>query len=164
MNLFILSLNKKECATFMIDKHIAKMILEAVQMLCTAKRVLDPDLFLPNLYRTAHKNHPVTIWIRTSLENYMWTLEMVDEMHKEWQYRYQHDKEHKSYTIAKWLKENPPSQFPESGLTPFALAMPDEYKTEDPVESYRAYYRSKVDFATWKRRDMPNWFKEPTVP
>jgi hypothetical protein len=160
MNLFILSLNFDECAMYMIDKHISKMILEAVQMLCVAKRMLEPDLVLHNLYRTSHKNHPVTIWIRTSLENYLWTLDMVDAMHKEWQYRYQHTKEHKSYTIAKWLRENaPPAEsFEQSGLTPFALAMPDEYKTEDPVESYRNYYKSKSDFATWKRRDIPDWY------
>ena len=160
MNLFILSLIFEECAMFMIDKHIAKMILEAVQMLCGAKRVLEPDEEHTGLYKLAksHKNHPVTIWIRTSFENYMWTLDMVDAMHKEWQYRYQHEKEHKSYTLAKWLRENPPKYFPETGLTPFALAMPDEHKTDDPVESYRSYYRTKVGFATWKRREKPEWF------
>lgn len=160
MNLFILSLCFDECAMYMIDKHISKMILEAVQMLCVAKRMLEPDLVLHNLYRTSHKNHPVTIWIRTSLANYMWTLDMVDAMHKEWQYRYQHNKEHKSYTIAKWLRENAPPEeaFEQTGLTPFALAMPDQYKTDDPVESYRNYYKSKADFATWKRRDKPEWF------
>jgi hypothetical protein len=158
MNLFILSLIFDECAMMMIDKHISKMILEAVQMLCTAKRLLEPDGDHSNLYRMTHKNHPVTIWIRTSLANYMWTLDMIEAMHKEWQYRYQHNKEHASYKVAKWLRENPPSDFPETGLTPFALAMPDEYKTDDPVESYRAYYRSKAGFATWKRRDKPAWF------
>ena len=42
MNLFILSLCFRECAEWMFDKHISKMIVEAVQMLSTAKRVLDP--------------------------------------------------------------------------------------------------------------------------
>jgi hypothetical protein len=161
MNLFILSLIHKQCAIYMIDKHISKMILEAVQMLCSAKRILDPnEENEEHLYKIAksHINHPVTIWIRTSLENYIWTLDMVDAMHEEWQYRYQHTKEHKSYTLAKWLRENPPSHFPETGLTPFALAMPDEHKTNDPVESYRNYYRTKASFASWKRREKPEWF------
>jgi len=157
MNLFILALNFDECAMYMIDKHISKMILEAVQMLCAAKYILEPEGDHTKLYRMTHKNHPVTIWIRTSLANYMWTLDMVDAMHKEWQYRYQHTKEHKSYTLAKWLRENSPS-FEQTELTPFALAMPDEYKTDDPVESYRSYYRSKASFASWKRRDKPDWF------
>jgi hypothetical protein len=37
--------------------------------------------------------------------------------------------------------------------------MPEEYKVEDVVESYRNYYRgAKRDFATWKMRNVPEWF------
>ena len=43
MNLFILSLIQKEIAQFMMDKHVYKILLEAVQMICSAKRILDPD-------------------------------------------------------------------------------------------------------------------------
>jgi hypothetical protein len=43
MNLFILSLIPAEIAESMMDKHISKILLEAVQMLCTAKRILDPE-------------------------------------------------------------------------------------------------------------------------
>ena len=46
MNLFILSRNPVQCAKWMMDKHIIKIILEAAQMLSTAKRVLDPDCIL----------------------------------------------------------------------------------------------------------------------
>lgn len=168
MNLFILSLCFRECAEFMFDKHISKMILEAVQMLSSAKRILDPDD--PNLenspvYKIAHKNHPVTIWMRASLENYMWTISLVEAMHDEWKYRYSHppEKEHKSFTVAMYLKEHAPPQetFPEKGLTPFALAMPNEYKTADPVESYRNYYQGKEKqlIASWKKREIPQWYK-----
>ena len=63
MNLFILSLIQKEIAQYMMDKHISKILLEAVQMLCSAKRVLSPDDESNELlYKMAHKNHPVTIW------------------------------------------------------------------------------------------------------
>jgi hypothetical protein len=40
MNLFILSLDPRECAIMMNDVHIVKIILEAVQMLSTCKRLL----------------------------------------------------------------------------------------------------------------------------
>jgi hypothetical protein len=43
MNLFILSLIPREVAEAMMDKHIVKIILEAVQMLCSARRILLPD-------------------------------------------------------------------------------------------------------------------------
>jgi hypothetical protein len=167
MNLFILSLNPTECASQMMDKHVIKIILEAVQMLCTAKRLLDPeDPICDSLYKMAHKNHPVTIWVRSSIENYMWTLDLVDAMHSEWQYRYEHCKQHKSLSIAMMLRENPPKQFPETGLTPFAKAMPEEYKRiEDPIEAYKAYYCSeeKRRIATWKKREKPHWFTQGDI-
>ena len=89
MNLFILSLFPEEVAKFMMDKHIVKIILEAVQMLCSARRVLlpaDDETINAPLYKLAHKNHPVTIWCRRSRENFIWTLDLVDEMHKEWRF------------------------------------------------------------------------------
>lgn len=167
MNLFILSLLQWEIAQSMMDKHVSKILLEAVQMLCTAKRVLDPDDNIEGLYKMAHKNHPVTIWCRKSKANFLWTLDLVEELHKEWRFRYGHpeSKIHKSYLVAMMLRENIPSddKFEEEGLTPFALAMPEEYKTDDPVESYRNYYMSeeKQKIATWKKkREKPDWYRK----
>ena len=162
MNLFILSLLQWEIAQSMIVKHVSKILLEAVQMLCTAKRVIDPE-DVDGLYKMAHKNHPVTVWCRKSRANFIWTLDLVDELHKEWRFRYGHPetKFHKSYLVAMILRENMPSKFEEEELTPFALAMPEEYKTDDPVESYRNYYMSeeKRKIATWnKRREKPVWY------
>lgn len=168
MNLFILSLCFQECAEAMFDKHISKMILEAVQMLSTAKRLLsNPDDIIDScVYRVAHKNHPTTKWIRESYENYMWTLNMVEAMHNEWKYRYGHpeNKQHSSYRVAKYLRENPPpmENFQSVGLTEFALAMPDKYKViGDSVQSYRNYYcgEEKRKFASWKNRSPPTWYK-----
>ena len=165
MNLFILSLCFRECAECMFDKHISKMILEAVQMLSTAKHMLDPFTeSIPKIYKITHKNHPVSIWIRTSLENYLWTLNMVEAMHEEWRFRYGHPstKFHASYVVAQDLLKYAPSsdKFIKQGLTPFAQAMPDEYRGEDPVEAYRRYYQSpeKKQLASWKRRTPPSWY------
>lgn len=169
MNLFILSLSFKECAESMFDKHVSKILLEAVQMLCTTIQVIDPENEIQKkikLYKISHKNHPVTIWMRTSLENYMWTLNLIDAMHEEWKYRYDHpvNKMHKSYIVAKYLKEYAPSadKFPSTGLTPFALAMPDECKRSDPIESYRIYYQTpeKRRIASWKKRNPPEWYNK----
>ena len=52
--------------------------------------------------------------------------------------------------------------FEEKGATEFALAMPDEYKTKDAVESYRNYYMSeeKQKIASWKKgREKPSWYR-----
>ena len=167
MNLFILSLIQREIAQYMMDKHVSKILLEAVQMLCSAKRVLDPeDEINDRIYKLAHKNHPVTIWCRKSKANFVWALDLVEELHNEWRFRYGHPetKIHKSYLMALILRDNMPSddKFEAEGLTPFALAMPIEFKTEDPVESYRNYYMSeeKQKIASWnKRREKPEWYK-----
>ena len=167
MNLFILSLIQREIAEYMMDKHVSKILLEAVQMLCSAKRILDPNDTETNdkIYKLAHKNHPVTIWCRKSRTNFIWTLNLIDELHAEWRYRYGHPdtKVHKSYIVAELLRNNIPdeSKFEETGLTPFALAMPVQFKTDDPVESYRNYYMSieKQKIASWKkRRTRPEWY------
>jgi len=166
MNLFILSLIQKEIAQYMMDKHVSKILLEAVQMLCSAKRILEPeDEINCRIYKLAHKNHPVTIWCRQSKENFIWTLDLIEELHNEWRFRYGHPdtKFHKSYLVALLLRENIPKDesFEQVGLTRFALAMPDKYKTDDPVESYRNYYMSeeKQRIATWnKTRKIPDWY------
>jgi hypothetical protein len=167
MNLFILSWIQREIAEYMMDKHVSKILLEAVQMLCSAKRILDPeDESNTALYKLAHKNHPVTIWCRTSKTNYIWVLDLIDQLHAEWKYRYGHpeSKIHKSYLVALHLRQHMPADesFSQTGLTPFALAMPDQYKTADPIESYRNYYMSteKQKIATWnKRRARPGWYR-----
>ena len=167
MNIFILSLIQSQIAQFMMDKHVSKILLEAVQMLCTAKRVLDPDDKInEEIYKLAHKNHPVTIWCRTSRANFIWTLDLVEELHKEWRFRYGHPdtKFHKSYLMALILRQHIPAEdkFAMTGLTPFALAMPDDYKSDDPVLSYRNYYMSpeKQQIASWnKKREKPDWYK-----
>jgi hypothetical protein len=197
MNLFILSIDPSKAAEYMMDKHIAKIILEAVQMLCTTQRLLllaredgggggGGDTGHPCIYKIAHKNHPVTIWCRAAQANYIWTLDLIDAMHKEWKYRYGHPahKEHKSYGVAQYLRQNiPPAAAFErvhipGVMTPFALAMPDEYKIKaaaadnatgtshghdiyDAVASYRSYYLSapKRRIAKWgKLRGMPLWY------
>lgn len=168
MNLFVLSLNFKECAESMFDKHIAKILLEIVQMLCTAIQIVDAENEISSeikLYKVAHKNHPVTIWMRASLENYMWALNLVDAMHIEWKFRYNYppEKMHKSYIVATYLRKYAPTadKFSTVGLTPFALAMPVECKREDPIEAYRIYYQTpeKQKIASWKNREKPEWYK-----
>ena len=180
MNLFILSLDPAKTAEYMMDKHIAKIILEAVQMLCTTQRLLlggngDNGGIDPCVYKIAHKNHPVTIWCRASQANFIWTLDLIDAMHTEWKYRYEHpaQKQHKSYVVAQYLRQNiPPAAAFERVkvpgiMTPFALAMPDEFKVRvaagvyDAVASYRSYYLSepKRRIAKWgKLRGMPVWY------
>jgi hypothetical protein len=43
--------------------------------------------------------------------------------------------------------------------TPFAQAMPDEYRDDDAVKAYQAYYHSK-QFAKWEKgTPAPDWWR-----
>jgi hypothetical protein len=50
---------------------------------------------------------------------------------------------------------------PSGSLTPFAQAMPEEYKDADPIIAYRNYYKgAKINIASWKLREAPEWMPE----
>ena len=66
----------------MCDKHNVKMILESAQILSTAHRVLDGAEYADKfgLYKVAHKNHPSTVWTRSSHKNYLWHFDLFKAM------------------------------------------------------------------------------------
>jgi hypothetical protein len=155
MNIFILDNNPKKCAEYHVDKHCVKMILETAQLLCGVHWVLESEA----PYKLSHKNHPCAIWARECIENYIWLCDLGLELCDEYTYRY--GKRHKSQDIIEWCLMNQPNLRDNGDLTPFALAMPDECKVGDAVESYRRYYvAEKSGFAVWKNREVPEWFKK----
>ncbi|SPQ99269.1 unnamed protein product (mitochondrion) [Plasmodiophora brassicae] len=162
MNLFILSACPRQCAQWMFDVHIVKIITEAIQMLCVAKRMRDPEADHSGLYGASHVNHPVTIWVRESAENYRWTMALCDAMHDEWKYRFDHEESRVHGAYQKMLLLDPPRDeaFPQRSLTKFAQAMPEEYRCDDSIEAYHRYYQSpdKQRLASWRKRDRPDWF------
>lgn len=181
MNLFILDYDLDRNAEYHIDKHVGKMQLEAAQMLATTvwidkllgyvPRALEKDELavvkaamaeLPPIdereflrYKAAHINHPCTIWMRESFDNFEWTQVYVNALNEESQWR--GNKPHASCIEVNRMPE--PFRLKSIGLTKFAQAMPDQYKSDDAVTAYRAYYRNdKAEIATWKRRGQPEWF------
>lgn len=156
MNIFVLDQDPRVCAVYHNDKHVVKMILESAQLLCGVHHVTESYLHIP--YKLSHKNHPCSIWARECIENYIWLCDLGMALCREYTHRY--NKTHKSQAVIEWCYDNLPD-LPELGdITPFALAMPDECKTDDPVESYRKYYMMhKQNIAKWKMRNIPNWYK-----
>jgi hypothetical protein len=153
MNIFILDKDIGKCAKAHADKHTVKMILESTQMLCTAVNLTGGT----TPYRTAHKNHPCTIWARESLSNWRWLRDLTLALNDEYKYRYNKSTDHKSAAIAKTLQE---PNIPDIGLTPFAQAMPVQYKNNDAVKAYRDYYMGeKQHIAQWTNRQKPSWYK-----
>lgn len=174
MNIFVLSEDPVECAKYMVDRHVVKMILETAQLLSTAHRVLDGekthaksksgrnitrwvlgDSRNNDLYSATHVNHPSAVWCRESVENYLWLVEHFRGLLDEYTFRY--GKKHKTEALFYPL-QSPPFNLKEYDMTPFALAMPDIHKTEDRVQSYRNYYREgKAHLHRWTKRDRPGW-------
>lgn len=158
MNIFILSLDPRECAEWHVDRHVVKMILEYCQLLCTAHWVLDPDDSHDSLYRKTHVNHPCAKWVRESIHNYMWLVRLLECLLDEYTFRY--GKIHASARLLETLRI-PPDNIPLRPMTPFALAMGDEYKVGNALESYREYYRhGKTHLHSWKKRTPPNFLCE----
>ena len=166
MNIFLLHLDPKLAAEHHCDKHVVKMILETAQLLYCAHHILDAKLIeanhiqLPaNAYRKTHPNHPCAIWVRESIENYIWLTKLGWYLCKEYQYRYGEQKIHKTESHICWLMDHPPVCIPNIPGTPFRLAMPPEYKRDDPVEAYRTYYKeSKMNIrkiVAYTRRPPP---------
>jgi hypothetical protein len=161
MNIFFLHLMPYLCAIYHVDKHVVKMCLESCQILCSVHYMVNSKYKPP--YKLTHKNHPCCVWVRKSLANYKWLVEMSIELCKEYTFRY--GKIHKCQAYIEELGKNlPPIE--DIGFTAPALAMPDEYKdklhcTESSIESYRNYYYfSKYKLHSWKKRDIPEWILE----
>lgn len=171
MNIFVLDEDITKSVQALVDKHVVKMVLETAQLLSTAHRVLDgnkiktskssytyilPGLKNDRLYKASHINHPCAIWARESLINYSWLLMYFKEILKEYEYRY--GKKHKCSNLLSELSI-PPKNINKFGtLSRHPLAMPDEYKKNTVVESYRNYYKhGKKDLHSWKLRTKPQW-------
>lgn len=179
MNIFILHGSPVLSAQLQCNKHVVKMILETAQLLSTAHRMLDGQLFIDSssgrkakrwrladeqldavLYKATHANHPSAVWARESAQNYMWLYEHFKALSDEYEFRY--GKVHATWQKLGGLLSTTPKSIPDVGLTPFKLAMPEQFKSSDPVQSYRDYYISKqVNFKMlWQPRDVPDWFKK----
>lgn len=162
MNIFFLDWRPKVAAEYHCDKHVVKMIIESAQLLYSAHWMTDGSKLHDTAYKLAHKNHPCSIWVRQSISNYYWLCSLGIWLCKEYQYRYGLHKTHKTESHIIWLFNNPPN-LPDIGLTPPAQAMPDEFKTENPIRAYRKFYiGSKLKergIVKYSKRDPPDFIR-----
>ena len=111
-------------------------------------------------FRPVHVHHPCASWVRESLENYLFTAKLAVELATEFRFRYPKKGAHECEAHAHWLLQNPPSGFKQIDMTPFVLAMDDQYKRADPIEAYRNYYRTQKKergLLQYKGRLPPAW-------
>jgi hypothetical protein len=155
MQIFILDLDPEKAALYHNDKHIVKMPIESAQILCTVHHLTSNKDNIP--YRKTHIYHPCVKWVMESISNYEWLLSLLNELLKEYTYRY--ERIHATQKVYEWLLKNKPN-LPNKGLTQFVLTMPDKYKTNDPIQSFRNFYiGDKYYFSKYKKRNFPYWLK-----
>jgi hypothetical protein len=159
MNIFILDYNMEKNVQSYIDVHVRKMLVEYTQILSTVCRLNGLNCG----YKATHVNHPCVRWCNESLSNWLWLDDLVNLLLREYYHRF--NKIHKTYITLYNFYSIPYSS--DKGLTPHSLVMPDKYKTDDVVESYRNYYRNEKrtdkngkNMAIWTNRDVPEWFYE----
>ena len=164
MNIFFLDRRPDTAAEMHCDKHCVKMILEYAQLLSSAHRVLDGDDAHPDLYKIAHKNHPSTIWTRSSSQLYNWLSRLFRMLSAEYSIRYNNGikfKVHKSWEKLGKILETAPKNIKDNGWVDPPQCMPDSCKDVDVVTAYRNYYiQEKSYFAKWKFVKQPDWFNE----
>ncbi|WP_236869942.1 hypothetical protein [Candidatus Bandiella numerosa] len=154
MNIFYLDDDIAKCAQSHADSHVIKMILESVQILCTA-------LFINGVeapYKPTHKKHPCTLWASESLSNWLWLKDLTIELNKEYKFRWNKKSDHLSYSVMASL--NLPRGFiKDIGITQRPQAMPDIYKVkDDPLSAYRKYYTiGKRSLHRYTNRKPPFW-------
>jgi hypothetical protein len=68
------------------------MILESVQLLCTA---LNKKGFVTP-YKSTHSNHPSVLWVEQSYDNFLWLKQLTLALNTEYKYRYNKQADHKS--------------------------------------------------------------------
>ena len=181
MNIFYLHEDPIQNAKWHIDKHIVKMPIEYAQLMSTAHRLLDGEMYLGKtaigrnikrwrlhderediLYKASHINHPSAIWVRESIENYFQMYKLYMAVLAEFTNRY--GKVHGSSKPSIALIR-PPSNIPLVKGTQLPQCMPEICKVKNnPILAYRNYYIvEKNSFASWKNREIPEWFQTKDI-
>lgn len=186
MNLFFLHDDAREAARMQSDVHVVKMILETMQMLCTALHHAKMPLVYPfEIYKPTHINHPSSKWIRHCKENYKWALDHGHELCLEYTRRYK--KIHKCQTMYEHLLEMEIPEFRKLSKNEYDLnkvaffgipntvkfitiaiaddilkdcAVYDENKNILGIATYKNYYYYKTSSLS---RSM-KWYKDETIP
>ena len=178
MNIFYLDSNPVTAAQMHNDKHVVKMIIEYAQLMSTAHRVLDGELYYGLtkngrkikrwklnsnmegiLYKASHINHPSAIWARSSNNNYNWLYCLFTALCDEYTHRY--GRVHETDRKLRDVLKTPPMNIPTGYKTQPPQAMPDDVKVkDDSLLAYKKYYiKYKNGFNIYTKRDVPTWLQ-----
>lgn len=173
MNIFVLHENPRIAAQMHCDRHCTKMCVEYAQLLCFAHYVANKDKKwvernVKFKLNKGHASHPCTLWMLEDPRHYAWVYRLLQELLAEYDYRYNGLIKGKYANIIKMLPAL--ARIPNTKLKvddvkrrpdyyTLAMGRAPECMGEYAVESYRRFYLvNKRAFATWKRRETPQWF------
>lgn len=163
MNIFWLSNDPEEIPKWMVDDHAknGKMALEAAQLMtnCYSIEQLShescPRTINGNVRKYTHVNNPCAKWVKESADNFEWLLIHAQAILFEREFRC--GKSHAILPFIRWCRDNKPD-LPQRGLTPPAKNVKGYQKFDDPVLTYRNYYKlGKSHLHVWTRRKKPEW-------
>lgn len=172
MNIFVLDMDPRKAAQAIDCVRLPKMCVETAQMMASALRrhgATDEQMPLTKSgtpYKGGYAHHPCTVWVGDSEGNFVWMAVHAQELLSEYTKRF--GKVHGCQTpifemvdLGYVMSDDWPKE-----KTPFAQAMPDEYKDDDPVVAYRRYYQSKVDSpggVHYRHTSPPDWWRSVEV-
>jgi len=166
MNIFVLHEDPVVAAKMLDDTRLGKMLIESGQMLTASlyRHGWTPDRLKRRgvvtskgeAWRLTHANHPCTLWAGDSRHNFVWLADHAEAIAEEW---YMRRGKHHACAIAVRNMRHLRFAIPDShtGITPWPLAMPDDFKSDDAVASYRAYYASKPRLSWGWTDNRPEW-------
>ena len=157
MNVFACHSSPDMAARALADRHVVCMVRETAQILSTTARELGLDD--SDLYASTHLHHPVVVACIWDSGYRNWVIRHGRALAREYTHRY--DRVHASSVVLDRAAHRLRQLGPPSILTSFPLAMPEEFKFDDPHESYRRYLAAKYSrwgqAARWTRRTRPSW-------
>ena len=180
MNIFYVDQDPNVAAQMLVNRHVIKMIVESAQLMSTAHRLLDGQMYidltkngrkikrwrLPDdreaiLNPASHVNHPSAVWCRDTNNNYNWLFLHFQGLLSEYTYRYGKRHAYDNPTLYQALRD-PPKNIRIGHFYPPTPAMAEEYLVnKDSLLSYRNYYKNgKAHLHAWKKREAPEWIKD----
>jgi hypothetical protein len=160
MNIFVTSLDPKECALNLDDKRLVKMVLETAQILSTVCSLNGKKV----TYKPTHANHPCIKWTKETDSNYEWLFAHFIALCAEYTHRF--NKIHKCSTLLNELRGPVISKL---GLTPFVNCTSNKEKSisfknvENIHEAYTLYlnarWKTDILIPKWTNQKPPLWAK-----
>lgn len=160
MNIFALDDEPRSAAKSLCDQHVTKMLVEYAQILWTALR---RHGYQGTGYKTAYPKHPSTRWAGNNRANFLWLIQHAVATSQEYSYRY--SKPAMAHGSVRWIYEarKHSELLPEGDLECFSIAIAPTTKAFRfidplrPVHTYRIYYALDKTWATWTKREEPEW-------